>query len=204
MEESRKSMKYDILNPADHARSMIESCHGDAQEALALAHMNVDFAGIEEDRDYWDRVAIALQRIILRSRPQHSASSECVSPLDTDMGQSFQECNEVIYLLSNEYTYLAIAESEKARVRKPHKPAAPKSERICKICGKPENLQMHAGMVFTDFLKHNKVHMDCFLYEESHTGSDLEARNAPHARSPHARRRTHRDQSAPLCTFRFT
>jgi hypothetical protein len=61
--------KYDCLNPADHAISLIDSCHGDRQEALALAHTNLEFAHLEEDRHYWDCVAIAIQQSIARLVP---------------------------------------------------------------------------------------------------------------------------------------
>lgn len=57
-------MNYDNLNPTDHAQVIIQACHGDPQEALATAHTNVEFAWRDDDRRYWDRVAIAIQAII--------------------------------------------------------------------------------------------------------------------------------------------
>ena len=54
-------MRYDGFNPVDHAASLIQTCAGNAEEALAIAQLNVDFAHDEEERDYWDRVAIAIQ-----------------------------------------------------------------------------------------------------------------------------------------------
>jgi hypothetical protein len=61
-------MRYDACNPVDHAASLIQTCEGNAEEALALARLNVDFAH-GEARDYWDRVAIAIQQIISRLSP---------------------------------------------------------------------------------------------------------------------------------------
>jgi len=89
-------MKNDAFNPIDHAASLIESCHGDAYEALALAHLNVEFAH-GDDLDYWDRVAIAVQETITRSQfscaldtTQLQPPSEGASALGTDLGQSFR------------------------------------------------------------------------------------------------------------------
>ena len=81
--------KYDGLDPDDQAQALVDSCHGDLQEALAMAHTNVDFASRDVDRDYWGRVAIALQQRITRSHFS-SAASNSASPLGTDMGLSIR------------------------------------------------------------------------------------------------------------------
>ena len=81
--------KYDGLDPDDQAQALVDSCHGDLQEALAMAHTNVDFASRDVDRDYWGRVAIALQQRITRSQFLASASNGA-SPLGTDMGLSIR------------------------------------------------------------------------------------------------------------------
>jgi hypothetical protein len=58
----RKPMHYEYINPADHATSMIESCQGDVHEALAMARTNIEFACTDDGRDYWARVAAAIER----------------------------------------------------------------------------------------------------------------------------------------------
>jgi hypothetical protein len=50
-------------NATEHARVMIEVCHGDIEEALDLAHMNCEFSHVEKDQNYWDRVAIAIRHL---------------------------------------------------------------------------------------------------------------------------------------------
>lgn len=57
-------VNYSALDPSDHAASLIETCHGDAHEALALAYTNIEFSHEEETRHYWDRIAIAIQQRI--------------------------------------------------------------------------------------------------------------------------------------------
>lgn len=81
--------KYSGFDPDDQAQALVDSCHGDMQEALAMAHTNMEFASLEVDRDYWDRVAIALQQRITRSHLFHSPSNSA-SPLGTDMGLSIR------------------------------------------------------------------------------------------------------------------
>jgi hypothetical protein len=86
-------MSFEACNPADHAASMIESCHGNAREALELAHLNMEFAH-GDDQDYWDRVAIAIQW--QTPEPPSTRSPEFVQPfkgasaLGTDMGLSLR------------------------------------------------------------------------------------------------------------------
>jgi hypothetical protein len=54
------ALSYQLLDPIEHAASMIETCHGDAHEALQLAELNVQFAPGRKERDYWDRVSTAI------------------------------------------------------------------------------------------------------------------------------------------------
>jgi hypothetical protein len=87
-------MNFEACNPAEHAASMIESCHGNVREALELAHLNMEFSTCEGDRDYWDRVAIAIQW--QTPEPPSTRSPESVQPfkgasaLGTDMGLSLR------------------------------------------------------------------------------------------------------------------
>ena len=90
--------KYSGFDPGDQAQAIVDSCHGDLQEALAMAHTNGDFASRDVDRDYWDRVAIALQQRITRSQCLGSASNGA-SPLGTDMGLSIRG-----NLIASQYT----------------------------------------------------------------------------------------------------
>ena len=89
--------KYSGFDPDDQAQAIVDSCHGDLQEALAMAHTNTEFASRDEDRDYWDRVAIALQQRITRSH--FSSASNSASPLGTDMGLSIRG-----NLIASQYT----------------------------------------------------------------------------------------------------
>lgn len=51
--------------PREHALSLIESsCQGDAHKALDVAHANVEATFRDDDRDYWDQVAVAIQQWI--------------------------------------------------------------------------------------------------------------------------------------------
>lgn len=59
-ESTSRSPKYEGFNPAEHAETIIAACHGDFSAALECAHINAEVSK-EEDKDYWDRVAIAIQ-----------------------------------------------------------------------------------------------------------------------------------------------
>jgi hypothetical protein len=55
-------MDEDLTNfpdPREHAVVILGAC-ANWDEAIEVAHINCDYASTENDRHYWDRVAIAM------------------------------------------------------------------------------------------------------------------------------------------------